>query len=71
MAMANASSQEPLALEKVREGLRMARAGLNRYERKGDPTDKEVSLRIYYEVAAFVEEAEMKLGLVHDPDPDD
>ncbi len=69
--MANASSQEPLALEKVREGLRMARAGLNRYERKGDPIDREVSLRIYYEVSAFVEEAEMKLGLAPDPDPDD
>ena len=69
--LAGNASCEPLALEKVREGLRMARAGLNRYEKKGDPTDKEVSLRIYYEVAAFVEEAEMKLGLVHNPDPDD
>lgn len=71
MPMANASSFEPLALEKVREGLRMARAGINRYEKKGDPIDKEVLLMIYNEVSAFVEEMEIRLDLVPDREPDD
>lgn len=71
MPMANASSHEPLALEKVREGLRMARAGMDRYEKKGDPIDKEVLLRIVNETSVFVEEMERRLGLVPDPDPDE
>ena len=67
----NTPSYEPVALEKVREGLRMARAGMDRFERKGDPNDKEVLLRIYSEVSIFAEEMETRLGLVPDTDPDD
>lgn len=70
MSMGNAS-HEPIALEKVREGLRMARAGMDRYEKKGDPTDMEVLLRIYTEVSVFVDEMEVRLGLAPDPDLDD
>ena len=71
MPMVNAPSHEPIALEKVREGLRMARAGMDRYERRGDPTDKEVLLRIYNEVSVFVDEMETRLGLTPDLDVDD
>ena len=65
------ASYEPIALETVRAGLRMARAGMDRYEKKGNPTDKEVLLRIYTEVSVFVDEMEMRLGLGSDSDPDD
>ena len=41
MPIANASPHEPLALEKVKESLRMARAGMDRYEKKGDPMTRE------------------------------
>jgi len=61
---------EPVALEKVREGLRMARAGMDRYERRRDPTDREVLLRIYNEVSVFVDEMEIRLGLAPDLDDD-
>lgn len=71
MPAINASSNEPLVVEKVREGLRMARAGMDRYERKGNPSDKEVLLRVYSEVSVFVEEMEARLGLFPDSDPDD
>ena len=69
--MVNASPQEPPALEMVRASFRLARAGMDRYEKKGDPIDKEVSLRIYAEVSAFQEEMETRLGLTPDTDPDD
>ncbi len=70
MFTAKASSPEPLALEKVKEGLRMARAGMDRYEKKGDPIDKEILLRIHAEVSIFVEEMETRLGLAPDPEDD-
>ena len=69
--MANALSHQPLVLERLREDLRMARAGLARWERRGNPSDKEVLLQIHSEVSIFVEEMEMRLGLATDSNPDD
>jgi len=63
-------SHEPPVLEKFKESIRLARAGLDRFEKKGDPTDKEVLLRIYCEVSVFVEEMESRLGLTPDSDLD-
>mgnify|MGYP001575845320 CR=1 FL=1 len=72
MPAVNTPSHEPIALEKVKEGLRMARAGMARWEKKGDPTDREILLQIYNEVSVFVEEMETRLGLATgDELPDD
>ncbi len=71
MSTVNVPSHEPLVLERLRENLRMVRAGMDRYEKKGDPTDKEVLLRIYNEVSVFAEEMETRRGLAPDSDPDD
>ena len=72
MPAMNAPSYEPLVLEKLREAHRMARAGMARWEKKGDPTDREILLQIYNEVSVFVEEMETRLGLATgDELPDD
>ena len=71
MSMIYWESHEPFVLEKVRESLRLVRAGMDRYEKKSDPSDKEILVRIYSEISSFVDEMEMRLGLIHDDCDDD